>query len=127
MKDLLDFADRHFLHQLVNHPTRSDPPNTLDLLFTNSPELFHSLETIDMSGTSDHKLVNFNTDLTVEVSEDETNKLSRSGLAAFNFPRANCELLKEALALKDLAGIVHRAKDANIDGTSLSPILIGPV
>ena len=110
LQQLLDLADQHFLHQLVNLPTRSNPPNILDLIFTNTPDLFHSPETIDMTGTSDHNLVNFNTDFVVDVPELPP-KPTRTGLAAFNFRRADPETLKQALTNTNLKNIVRRANE----------------
>ena len=86
LQKLLEIVDRHFLHQIVNLPTRSKPtPNTLDLIFTNSPEMFHSLHTTDMTGTSDHDLINLNTDFVVDNPNNNTLKQRHTGLAANNF------------------------------------------
>ena len=110
--NLLELVDRHFLHQIVSLPTRSKTTtNILDLIFTNSPELFHSPQTTDMSGTSDHDLISFNTDFVVDVPQDHTVNHSRTGLAAYNFRRANSEELTRALTEKNLTNIVSQAKD----------------
>ena len=54
LQRLLELSDEHYLHQVINVPTRNGPPsNVLDILLTNTPDTFHSLESIDMVGTSD--------------------------------------------------------------------------
>ena len=109
---LLEITDKYYMQQTINIPTRNGPPpNTLDLLFSNNTDLFHSPESIDMSGTSDHNLININTDITVEIPPPTINKLSMTGMQAFRFERANQEAMSRALARKNLCDLVRQAKD----------------
>ena len=89
------------------------PPNTLDLVFSNVPKIFHTLETEDMTGTSDHNLVNFNTEFSVKLPETSRpmSHSANADIRAFNFPRANKEALKEALVNKRLDMIAEQAPD----------------
>ena len=116
LQELLQLTDDLHMHQVVNTHTRDGPPpNTLDLLFTNTPEMFHSLDTVDMSGTSDHKLVNLNTEFSINIPIDTSHNTKRTGIEAFNFERAHTDRLKEALSAKNLPKIIKDSPDP-IDG-----------
>ena len=109
LQNLLDLIDRYHMQQIINVTTRTGPPaNTLDLLFTNTPDLFHSPESIDMSGTSDHNLINVSTDLAVEVPSSQDIRESWTSLQAFNFKRAHQDNLNNALKRKNLVNVVRR-------------------
>ena len=45
----------HFLTQLVTHPARGD--NILDLVFTNSPDSFSTVQIVDSLPGTDHDAI----------------------------------------------------------------------
>ena len=95
LQKLLTFTDLYYMHQIINIPTRDGPPeNTLDLLFTNTPEMLHSIESVDMIGISDHKLINLGTEFTIAKENETTLPQPKSGISGYNFERANIDNLK---------------------------------
>ena len=62
---LLDFFDKYPLEQIVSQPTRGN--NTLDLIFTNSPEIIVNVCVED--GISDHKVVLSDINLEIEKNK----------------------------------------------------------
>ena len=105
-QNLLHLTDRFFLHQLVSEPTHDE--NTLDLIFTDAPHLFHSPEIMDL-GVSDHRLVRFNTDIGVTSSVSGDKKYDAPPISNFNFNRANVDALKQELKNANLTEIVNNA------------------
>ena len=112
LQELLELTDKLYLHQVINTPTRTGPPsNILDLLFTNTLEMFHSLETIDMSGTSDHSLVNLETEFSVEMPVITKAQLQHTEIQSYNFERAHSDNFKKALITQKLVKIVRDSPD----------------
>ena len=112
LQNLLELVDKHLLQQIVNVPTRMD--NTLDLLFTSCPDKFHTLKSTVMSPASDHNLITFNSDFTLDTEEDSKQQPSpkaSNSMGDFNFSRANTAKLSEALEKKDLLKLVKEATD----------------
>ena len=61
---LLDFFDKYPFEQIVSEPTRGN--NTLDLIFTNTPEIITNVSVEE--GISDHKVVL--SDINVEIQKN---------------------------------------------------------
>ena len=55
LQQLLELTDKYYLQQIINVPTRI--ANTLDLLFTDTPNQFYNLQSICITGVSDHNLL----------------------------------------------------------------------
>ena len=90
LQSLLELVDKHLLQQIVNVPTRID--NTLDLLFTSCPDKFHTMTSTVMSPASDHNLITFNSDFTLDTEEDfkqQSPPKASNSMGDFNFSRAN--------------------------------------
>ena len=109
LKVLLSMANRLHLHQIVDVPTREN--NTLDLLFTDTPEYFHSPDKIDMGSLSDHNMIRFNTEFKLDIEGTDEKVPKQKGLGSFDFKRANKDKMKESLKNLNLEEIVTRAHD----------------
>ena len=73
---------QHFLVQVNDEPTHR-AGNTLDLLFTNCPEKFTSVESIPAAPISSHNLIKYNTLITSPPQPDE-NRNIRSPFSEVN-------------------------------------------
>ena len=76
LADLEELTAEHFLLQYVTKPTHKDG-NTLDLCFTNNPNLIHSYQ-CDYTISSHHRVVQFKTTLTAESVPEETFRVPNS-------------------------------------------------
>ena len=84
-KRLLEFANKEFLYQWVNEPTRGQ--NILDLVFTTEDNLISDLSVGEKLGNSDHKIVRLN----VNVPHDSSLKYQRK----LDFRRADYTNFRE--------------------------------
>ena len=86
LNTLNSFIDEHFMRQYVHHPTHI-AGNVLDLIFTNNPELIHSIccqKTL--RSISDHFIVECSTQLrSVSSTQTETKPEFLSPLDKLNF------------------------------------------
>ena len=90
---LLEFMSANFLDQLVEEPTREK--NILDLVFTNNPELIHSVVVQDTI-KSDHREVICNIlHPQFLLNKPTTDSPSRVGLDDINFNAADWDAINE--------------------------------
>ena len=90
-QELIKLTDEHFLHQLVTGKT-SRGGHTLDLVFTNSPNLFHSMK-LNIT-TSDYKLITLQTDIEQETGQENSNGSYQSEISKYCFKNANKAIVK---------------------------------
>ena len=98
---LVDFAQKFFLTQVVDKPTRGK--HILDLLWTNNPEEIAPVQVCDIPGFSDHRLVK----TSVQV-DNGTNAIIRSSnkddspeISRFDIYSGDMERIKEELRCVD--------------------------
>ena len=87
LSSVSEFANKNFLHQFVNYPTHRDG-NTLDLIFTNNPDLIHNHQSFvpALSSISDHYSVECDSLIgTGQYAEDNPPTEFNSPLDALNF------------------------------------------
>ena len=90
-------AEDNELEQIINQPTRG--MNTLDLIFTNKPELFGNLSTRNLKPASDHQLVHCEMTNTQSAGKVPHRKraLNCPEIAKFNFAEGNHAKFKQIL------------------------------
>ena len=99
---LLEVTDKHHLVQMIEEPTREE--NTLDLIFTNNPEIITQLD-ISKTIMSDHNIIEVTTNLKdcneLTSNNDEATEIDETDLRQLNFHHENVswdeikEIIKE--------------------------------
>ena len=109
---LINFANDHFLTQLIEEPTRLN--NILDLLYTNNEDLFAGIEVQENNILSDHRLIVAN--LTILCNEDSRadGNLPQHSLRNLNFFDRNVDWEK---INQEIANINWEAK---FNGTDIN-------
>ena len=82
----IEVIDKHHLVQMIEEPTREE--NTLDLIFTNNPEIITQLD-ISKTIMSDHNIIEVTTNLKdcneLTSNTDEAIELDETNLRQLNF------------------------------------------
>ena len=107
---LINFADSHFLTQIIEQPTRGR--NILDLLFTNNDDIFSTIEVAKTPFLSDHNLILAATTLSKPREYVHTTNPSRNSFKSLNFFHRNINW--EAINL-EIEAIDWEARFANSD------------
>ena len=92
---LNDLANQFNMEQLVDRPTRGTA--TLDLVFSNIPELFSSCSTISLAKVSDHDLIHFSVENSNIHQLPSQNAANQPEITKFNFLRANVPRVTQSL------------------------------
>merc|ERR1711989_159248 len=97
-----EVIDKHHLVQMIEEPTRKE--NTLDLIFTNNPEIITQLD-ISKTIMSDHNIIEVTTSLKdcneFTPNNDEATEIDETDLRHLNFHHENIrwdeikEIIKE--------------------------------
>ena len=80
---LINFANEHFLTQLVEEPTRLN--NILDLLYTNNEDIFSDIEVQENNLLSDHRLIVANLTILCNEESGGDGNLPLHSLRSLNF------------------------------------------
>jgi len=106
-QELQSLTNKYYLQQTVAEKTTHH--NILDLIYTDSPNLLHSLSIIPTK--SDHHLVHFHTDIYQGTynQDSETPFENVPTFSKYNFDRANKVLLAQKLRESNLVDIVTNA------------------
>ena len=105
-QELLNFSNEFFLQQTISKPTRES--NTLDLIFTNASHMLHSPLIIPIQ-TSDHHLVQLQTNYGVSKNKEPRQPDDRPDIAKLNFQLADVSKMRQMLQQSDLKGLVERS------------------
>lgn len=112
------------LEQQVELPTRHNPDNILDLVYTNIPDQVEDFKTspltsedITKTRTSDHNLVTFSLTLDCPKPKPSNTDMDILEIEKYNFKRANKTNLDNALGAKDWENILKNAPTENLMGT----------
>ena len=80
---LINFADKHFLTQYIDQPTREQ--NILDLLFTNNADIFSKIDVPKTPELSDHNLIIANTSLPKAREHSSSVDTGQNSFRSLNF------------------------------------------
>ena len=120
--ELLEFADKFFLTQVVQKPTRGD--NTLDIVLTNREEYFAAVETEELQ-ISDHLAVHCTLGFGLNQVSVEKNGVRR-GFQALDIHHADFDAIAEKLKEVDWDSILGDYSSDG-DGSDLVELLSGTV
>ena len=119
-KELLNFADKNFLTQVVNKPTRGE--NIIDLVFTNKYQDIVETSTAETQ-ISDHKLVQLTIGYNPMQPERETRQsIDEHSFRAVNFHQADFDKMNSQLAAIDWP-LLKELCDEKGDGSDFLELL----
>ena len=101
---LIEVIDKHHLVQMIEEPMREE--NTLDLIFTNNPEIITQLD-ISKTIMSDHNIIEVTTNLKdcdeLTSNNDETTEIDETDLRQLNFHHKNVSWDKIKEMIKEMS------------------------